>query len=125
MSYCRFAQKVNQWDLPPSDLYVYLDIGGYLLCCGCKLTKGGFAAKTTAEMILHIEQHKLAGHIVRDNVIPMLVADQEENDAWMMDGRSRQRGMMANGTMRAEPTADRLLPASDSEHQRMASRMCE
>jgi len=86
VSYCRFCPADNPYGWPPSDLYVYLDCGGYLLCCGCRLTEGGFRADRTADMIAHVEEHKRAGHVVRENVIPDLLAEAEENDAWMAAG---------------------------------------
>jgi hypothetical protein len=69
--------------LPPSDLYVYLDCGGYLCCCGCSLNEQSFRAYTTAEMIRHVETHRRCGHAVRDGVIEDLLADAKENDEWI------------------------------------------
>lgn len=90
MSYCRFCPADNPYGWPASDLYVYLDCGGYLCCCGCRLTEGGFRADRTANMVAHVEEHKRAGHIVREDVIPLLLEDAEENDAWMAAGGDTQ-----------------------------------
>ena len=83
MSYCRFCPADNRYGLPPSDLYVYLDCGGYLCCCGCSLNEQSFRAYTTAEMIRHVETHRRCGHIVRDGLIEDLLADAKGNDEWI------------------------------------------
>ena len=55
MSYCRFG-----WN--GSDVYVYEGEGG-IVCCGCRL--GGFPSFGTEEgMIVHLGQHRRAGHFV-------------------------------------------------------------
>ena len=71
MSYARFGAG-------GSDVYVYMDIGGYLDCCGCQL-EGDFAAHSTAAMIAHLHEHAAAGHHVPSSVIPRLEADDAEN----------------------------------------------
>lgn len=73
MSYARFSN---------ADVYVYLDCGGYLCCCGC-LIEGFFGAKTTADMLEHLEEHKKVGHDVPDFCIEGLKEDQKENDEWL------------------------------------------
>ena len=91
MSYCRICPADNPYGWPPSDLYVYLDCGGWLSCCGCKLGNGSFAAYRTADMVAHVEEHKRAGHVVRAGVIPALLADAKENDAWIKRQRRARK----------------------------------
>ena len=91
MSYCRFCPTDNPYGWPASDLYVYLDCGGYLSCCGCKLGNGNFAAYRTADMVAHVEEHERAGHVVRASVIPALLADANENDAWIKRQRRARK----------------------------------
>ena len=50
VSYCRFCPADNPYGWLASDLYVYLDCGGYLNCCGCLLVAQGFRASRTADM---------------------------------------------------------------------------
>ena len=90
MSYCRVCPADNRYGLPPSDLYVYLDCGGYLLCCGCPLGNS-FRAYRTADMVAHVEEHKRAGHVVRASLIPDLMADAKENDAWIKRQRRARK----------------------------------
>lgn len=90
MSYCRFCPADNPYGWPPSDLYVYLDCGGYLLCFGCPLGNS-FRAYRTADMVAHVEEHKRAGHVVRASLIPDLMADAEENDAWIKRQRRARK----------------------------------
>lgn len=92
MSYCRFCPANNPYGWPPSDLYVYLDRGGYLLCCGCKL-EINFAADRTADMVAHVEEHKRAGHVVREDLLPALLADAAENDKWMREYDAEKEGL--------------------------------
>lgn len=75
MSYARFGQD-------GSDVYVYLDCGGWLACCGCSLHDEG-RFDTTANLITHLELHKAAGHDVPDECIEALEAEAAENDAWI------------------------------------------
>ena len=56
MSYCRFA-----WD--GSDVYVYESEEG-IECCGCRLNAYGTTTDTPEEMIMHLAEHKKAGHFV-------------------------------------------------------------
>lgn len=93
MSYCRFCPADNRYGWPASDLYVYLDCGGYLSCCGCKLGNGSFAAYRTADMVAHVEEHIRAGHVVLENLVPDLLADAEENDKWMREYDAEKEGL--------------------------------
>lgn len=70
MSYARWSKE--------SDVYVYADVAGHLRCCGCNL---GFL--TTREMIDHLGAHRAAGQMVPESCIIGLLADADENDAWM------------------------------------------
>ena len=78
MSYARFSY---------ADVYVYLDINGYLNCCGCILRDNDknvqTAFKTTKDIISHLELHIAAGHHVPDSTIHDLNTDALENDAWI------------------------------------------
>lgn len=77
MSYARFG-----WG--GSDVYIYLDVGGYLCCCGCVLDKP-WRYDTTAEMLAHLDEHRRAGHCVPDDCVEELKADAAENDAWIAE----------------------------------------
>ena len=81
MSYARFG-----WG--GSNVYVFLDVGGYLRCCACWLTQftdPDPRFTTTAAMVDHLREHVVAGHMVPDETIADLLADAEENDAWIAD----------------------------------------
>lgn len=93
MSYCRFCPTDNPYGWPASDLYVYLDCGGYLLCCGCPLGNS-FRAYRTADMVAHVEEHKRAGHVVREDLLPALLADAAENDKWMREYDAEKEGLV-------------------------------
>lgn len=92
MAYTRFSF---------ADVYVYMDVGGYLNCCGCILQKsewvddpskpifGGYLKPiepiiptkfvTTQGMIEHLALHRAAGHDVPDGVEDELRADDDDN----------------------------------------------
>lgn len=77
MSYARFG-----WD--NSDVYVYLDCGGYLTCCAC----GRWASPwpkfySTDDMVAHLREHQSKGDVVPDDTFVELEADRAENDAWI------------------------------------------
>ncbi len=78
MSYARFG-----WD--DSDVYVYLDCGGYLTCCGCSLSADSSfpAFYSTADMLAHLRQHRMLGHVVPQDALDQLRADRAENDVWI------------------------------------------
>jgi hypothetical protein len=75
VSYARFSY---------ADVYVFINVRGYLDCCGCWLRSGGEPAHffTTDAMIAHLREHQGAGHDIA-NAIEELEADRAENDAWM------------------------------------------
>lgn len=70
MSYCRFIE---------ADVYIYMDVGGWLTCCACPLRDTWFKAWDTQSMLDHIAEHRKAGHYVPASVDDELVADDEEN----------------------------------------------
>ena len=75
MSYARFG-----WD--KSDVYVFMNVGGYLECCLCALSDEdfwNFNTYHTSDMILHLRDHELAGHNVPAHVYIDLANDDERN----------------------------------------------
>ena len=104
MSYARFG-------CDDSDVYVFLHVSGFLYCCGCILQErewiedetrpvigGDFGCvgeivqtefADTASMIAHLKAHRAAGHTVSQDTIDDLLADAEENDAWIATGEER------------------------------------
>lgn len=81
MSYIRFGSD-------GSDVYVYLDVGGYLRCQHTRLRPSKLGgedgiATTTAEMVTHLKAHLAAGDCVPDGVIEDLESRAKENDRWM------------------------------------------
>lgn len=92
MSYSRFSH---------ADVYVYMDCGGYLRCCGCILQErewvddptapifGGYLRAVepvietdfhgTQGMVAHLAAHRAAGHDVPDGIEDDLRADDAEN----------------------------------------------
>lgn len=75
MSYSRFSN---------ADVYVFLDVGGFLNCCGCWLNEPGMFT-ATEDMLLHLDKHRQAGHVVPQHVFDALKEEAEDNDAWMDD----------------------------------------
>lgn len=74
MSYARFSSE--------SDVYVYLDVSGYLCCCGCSLSEQ-WSYGTTDALLAHLDAHKAAGHEVPDYCIERLKDERAENDSWI------------------------------------------
>lgn len=72
MSYSRFGAE-------GSDVYVYMDVGGYLCCCACSLGPSSFHADGTQAMVDHLAEHVAAGHSVPAHVVPEVWADDVEN----------------------------------------------
>jgi hypothetical protein len=91
VSYARFG-----WD--GSDVYVYLDVAGSICCCACRLNepeqwKDGDPLFPPSEYLLstddaieHLRRHTEAGHTVPDTAVPNLIADRDENDAFIAAG---------------------------------------
>lgn len=76
MSYARFG-----WN--GSDVYVFVDVGGFLACCACSL--GQPSHGSTADMLAHLDAHKAAGHTVPADCIEGLKAEAEDNDRWIAE----------------------------------------
>jgi hypothetical protein len=74
MSYARFAAE--------SDVYVFLAVGGHLECCGCALG-GEECFYSTAEMLAHLDAHRVVGHDVPDYCTDRLRENQKQNDAFI------------------------------------------
>ena len=55
MSFVRFSEH--------SDLYIYSHYLGYIECCGCSLY-GTYEAHSLEDLILHVKEHRAAGHKV-------------------------------------------------------------
>ena len=75
MSYSRFGE---------ADVYVYLDVGGYLTCCACNIMEtqdvwGNYRAYDTEDMVSHLKEHRKNGDRVLTDTIERLWADHEEN----------------------------------------------
>lgn len=72
MSYARFSY---------ADVYVYMDVGGYLSCCGCWLAgmEGRWVYHSTQAMIDHLAEHRAAGHDVPAGIEDELRNDDEDN----------------------------------------------
>lgn len=69
MSYSRFGY---------ADVYVFMNVGGYLSCCGCWLSDRE-DYYSTADMIAHLAEHRAAGHDVPDGIEDELLADDHAN----------------------------------------------
>jgi hypothetical protein len=73
MSYCRFLD---------ADVYVFMNVSGWLECCACTLESGEWKSLSfysTQEMIDHLKAHVEAGHNVPDHVFKDLWADDKVN----------------------------------------------
>jgi hypothetical protein len=79
----------SRWGWEGSDLYIYMDVNGYLHCAACPLMpiaenakikmNESFYAYSTMEMIDHLGEHMDAGHNFPDSVIPDILSDHERN----------------------------------------------
>lgn len=79
----------SRWGWDGSDLYIYMDTGGYLNCTACPLMplaenakikmNQSFHAYSTMDMIDHLGEHMDAGHNFPDSVIPDILSDDEDN----------------------------------------------
>lgn len=85
MSYARFGDGKFA---PRSDVYVYLDAGGYLCCCGCKLNED-WEHYSTQAILDHLDRHRRAGDVVPDYCSKELKEDREANDAWIVSQAKR------------------------------------
>jgi hypothetical protein len=79
----------SRWGQEGSDLYIYMDTAGYLICTSCPLMpiaenakvkmNGSFHAYNTMDMIDHLGEHMDAGHNFPDSVITDILSDDERN----------------------------------------------
>jgi len=80
-----------RWTEEGSQVYVIMASDQVCLTClSCSLSpegNGKFLARTTAEMIAHLEQHKEAGQIVPDVAFERLRRDAAQNDLDMESSR--------------------------------------
>ena len=81
MSYSRFGE---------ADVYVYLDVSGYLTCCACNIMEtqdvwGNFRAYDTETMVNHLKDHRKNGDRVLTDTIERLWANHEENMKFIND----------------------------------------
>jgi len=73
VSYCRITE---------GDVYLYLDVSGYLHCQGCSMADKDFTsfhAYSTVDMILHLKEHEAAGNYIPSHVYDDLIMDHKEN----------------------------------------------
>ena len=74
MSYCRFGE---------GDVYVFMNVAGWLECCACSLAKTEdsvfFKAKSTQQMVDHLEKHIDDGDQVPQGIFYDLWRDDKEN----------------------------------------------
>ena len=82
MSYSRFGE---------ADVYVYLDVSGYLTSCACSIVDeqdvwGNFRAYDTEAMVSHLKEHRKNGERVLTDTIERLWADHEENMNFIRNG---------------------------------------
>ena len=80
MAYARFGY---------SDVYVFMNTGGYLDCCGCILGSEGQFFSTQA-MVDHLADHRAAGHDVPPGIEEELWEDDRDN--WVDYRRCDVRG---------------------------------
>ena len=87
MSYARFG-----WD--GSDVYIFLDVGGFINCCGCQFGNDGFGsyhAYSTEDMITHLWKHQNDGDHVPEDVFDNLWLDHEDNMEFIKTGNLPER----------------------------------
>ena len=79
MSYCRFTQK-------DSDVYVYANVPGGVICCACRLTQKNeygiykdTVCETEKDMLKHLCEHMSMGHKVPKRAIKRLEREMKEN----------------------------------------------
>lgn len=70
MAYSRFSEHC--------DVYVFMHVGGFLQCCGCRLGDD-WNFDSTDEMVEHVAEHRAAGHNVPDGLEQSLLEDDEDN----------------------------------------------
>lgn len=68
MAYARFGAE-------GSDVYVYEDVTGYFRCARCRLNGDEWRTNHRSQMIVHLEDHRRAGHIVPDRATNQLAEE--------------------------------------------------
>ena len=79
MAYCRMLE---------GDVYLYMDVSGYLNCQGCGLVEKGvhsFHAYSTVDMILHLKEHEAAGNYIPSHVYDDLITDHKRNTQYIRE----------------------------------------
>ena len=68
MAVCRFGER--------SDVHVFYSTEGHIECCGCILScRASFRASNEIEMIVHLKEHRSAGHMVPGEAVAELRAE--------------------------------------------------
>lgn len=98
MSYARFSTG--------SDVYVFMNVAGFLECCGCSLDEQ-WAFGSTQEMADHLGDHRAAGHTVPEGVEEALWRDDRAN--WVDFDRCDLEGCEKRAQC-GSPTQDPRLP---------------
>lgn len=78
MSYARFSAD--------SDVYVFLNTGGYLDCCYCSLSaapRTSFRCATVTDMVDHLAEHVAAGDKVEPRVFGLLEIERDAIAAYI------------------------------------------
>lgn len=90
MSYCRWSD---------GDLYVYHDVGGFLICMCCSFTPvgptgwhGDFTTTSRKGMASHVREHIAAGHDADEDV-----AKELENESAVEGDEIEERSSEAPG----------------------------
>lgn len=83
MSYCRYGE---------ADAYIYQDIEGGLVCCGCNLrgsdSEFTFIATGPLEMLKHVFDHRMANDYIPESVDSRLIEELSEQDNSIYDKSS-------------------------------------
>lgn len=69
MSYCRFSE---------ADVYVYADVYGGVVCCGCWLSENIETFYSAPDLIAHLRDHLAAGHDVPERLLDAEMYDPED-----------------------------------------------
>jgi hypothetical protein len=86
VSYCRFDDGTNPFNFPPdlyqgrSDAYIFHAVEGHWECCGCWLGKE-WRYPTKEAMLVHIAEHRAAGHVIPEFVDEELRQEIAEEQA--------------------------------------------
>ena len=80
MAFARFSE---------GDVYVYLNTDGLFECCFCGLAGRCVLVPTAAEMVAHLEAHRIAGHDVPHDAFEELRSYAGDFDALAGSLRAR------------------------------------